>query len=255
MTIQSLKPESPSSSSRPVRLSKYLAASGVAARRKAERLIESGRVTVNGERVQSLPAFIIPGKDSISVDGVVVESAATPVVIAFYKPRGILSTLAHGVDGPDLSQFVPKDGPRLFPIGRLDRESEGLLLLTNDGQLAQTLTHPRFLHQKRYKVWIRTSKERTPAQLLALMVEPRWIAGRMRKCDTASLVGRTSGELIVEVSVHEGLTHLVRRLMDAAGCTVSRLIRIAHGPYELGDLKPGQLRLLLKQDLDVTVRS
>lgn len=226
-----------------LRLSKYLAGAGVAARRKAEELITAGRVSVNGKTVTAMPSFIDPVVDQVAVDGKPIQSTEDTVLYAFYKPRGVMSTLATN-EGPGLKKYLPETNVRLFPVGRLDQESEGLLLLTNDGQLALELTHPRYEHPKKYRVWLTGSSQRTPAQSIQVLKQSRWIAGKLRKFDDVQLEGREGQALIVVITIHEGLKHLIRRFCDAAGYTVERLIRTAHGPYELGDLNTGQTKLL-----------
>lgn len=226
-----------------VRLSKYLAQAGIAARRKAEELITSGKVTVNGKTVTQMPSFINPKTDQVAVDGKPIKPSEEAVLFAFYKPRGVMSTLAID-EGPGLHRYLPKTAARLFPVGRLDQESEGLLLLTNDGQLALELTHPRYEHPKKYRVWLTGSKERAPGESIQVLKQPRWIAGKMRKFDNVEMFGKEKDTLIVDITIHEGLKHLIRRFVDAAGYTVIRLIRTEHGPYKLGDLTPGQTRLL-----------
>lgn len=229
-----------------LRLSKYLAQSGVAARRKAEELIASGKVKVNGKTVTTTPFFIDPSTDTVDVAGEVVTPTRVPVLYALYKPRGVLSTLAME-EGPGLAPYLPQVDERLFPVGRLDQESEGLLLLTNDGQLALELTHPRYEHPKTYRVWLSGSSMRTTSQTIEALKQSRRIAGRMRKFDQVEFIARDKEMLIVEVTIHEGLRHLIRRYADAAGYTVHRLIRIKHGPYELGDLQPGHCRELTRK--------
>ncbi len=241
------------SSSKPtdrLRLSKYLAQVGIAARRKAEALIAAGRVSVNGKRVTQLPSFVNPATDQVTVDGRPVQPAGKTVLFAFYKPRGVLSTLATD-EGSGLAPYLPKTTARLFPVGRLDQESEGLLLLTNDGQLALTLTHPRYEHPKKYRVWLTGPRERSTSDSLQALRQSRRIASRMRQFDGVELIGRDGQSLIVDITIHEGLKHFIRRLADAAGYTVVRLIRTKHGPYGLGDLRPGETLQLPIQFLDL----
>lgn len=224
-----------------MRLSKYLAVAGIAARRPAEELITTGHVTVNGTTVTKLPSFIDSATDQVAVDGQLVEPAHEPVLYALYKPRGVLSTLATD-EGPGLQPYLPATTARLFPVGRLDRESEGLLLLTNDGPLALALTHPRYEHPKQYRVWLTGPSDRSPARTIDVLRQPRYVAGKRRTLDQVQLIDREGKTLIVAITIHEGLKHLIRRFCDAAGYTVVRLIRTAHGPYQLFDLKPGQTR-------------
>lgn len=236
----SAHPQSPTPQPR-VRLNKYLAASGVASRRKADQLILDGSVAVNGRVIQKLGTTINPLVDTVSVSGKPVTAEPAIVVYALYKPRGVVSTASETERRKTVLQFVPKE-PRVFSVGRLDLESEGLLLLTNDGDLALKLTHPRYAHTKRYRVSTSVPRRLDLAVLLGELRKSRYIDGRHRKFDSVTYVGRDDLGLVFDVEVHEGLKHLVRRLVDRAGLTTLRLIRTAHGPITLGSLKPGEWR-------------
>ncbi|MBI4023173.1 rRNA pseudouridine synthase [Candidatus Berkelbacteria bacterium] len=212
------------------------------ARRKADALIEAGRVMVNGRRAL-LGQVVDATMDHILIDGQALPACPRTLLYAYHKPRGVITTLSDPAGRATIATAVgiPE---RLFPVGRLDKESEGLLLLTNDGQLALELTHPRFAHQKRYRVWAEGSRTHSPQAFTEILQTPRRLDGRVRRFDDVLSQGREAGQLVFEVSVHEGLKHLVRRLFDRAGLTVVRLQRITHGPVELGDLAPGAWREL-----------
>ncbi|MGI6103637.1 MAG: pseudouridine synthase [Patescibacteria group bacterium] len=230
------------------RLNKYLAQVGIAARRKVDALIAAGAVRVNG-RVAILGQRVIPGTDRITVDGRSIEHVLpTRVVLAYYKPRGVMTTASDDLGRTTIYADLPTEA-RLYPVGRLDQASEGLLLVTNDGDLALRLTHPRYAHEKRYRVSVDGLASRTPAQLVQALAEPRILGGKRRQFDQVQYVGRENGLRQFEVVVHEGLKHIVRRLVDAAGLTTLRLVRIAHGPIKLGDLKPGNWRPLTEEEL------
>lgn len=200
----------------------------------------------------TLPAFIDPEVDVVAVDGHEVVPAGATTTYALYKPRGVVSTMRDEQGRKHLADLVPAV-PRVFPVGRLDQESEGLILLTNDGDLALRLAHPRYRHQKRYRVWTDQPQRSLKAVLDALR-SPRRIAGKIRAFDQVEFVGFESQQLTFDVIVHEGLKHLVRRLMDASGLTVRRLMRTAHGPVELGSLRPGEWRTVNASELELEKR-
>src|SRR5690606_19177148 len=173
MPHQTTPPNHQPSSKPRLRLSTYLSQAGVVARRAAERHITEGRVTVNGRKVTTLPAFVDPGHDTVAVDGVVIGSNEAPITYALYKPRGVVSTMHDDQGRKHLADLVPAT-PRVFPIGRLDQASEGLILLTNDGELALRLAHPRYEHAKRYRVWTSYPNRPLPA-ILSAVRSPRRI--------------------------------------------------------------------------------
>ena len=230
------------------RLNKYLARAGVAARRKIDDLILSGRVRVNG-KVALLGQRVDLNEDLVEVDGVrVAAPTAERVVLAYYKPRGTVTTTQDDRGRRTIFSDLPKE-PRLFSVGRLDKESEGLLLMTNDGDLALRLTHPRYGHEKVYRVWVSGLAERTPGQLTSSLSRPRHIEGRSRQLKRVTYLGHEGILRCFEVTICEGLKHIVRRLVDAAGLTTERLIRVSHGPIALGSLRPGEWRPLTSEEL------
>jgi 23S rRNA pseudouridine2605 synthase len=224
-----------------MRLAKLLAHSGVASRRAAERLVAEGRVTVAGEVVTD-PARDVDENSEVAVDGLVV--AAEPrEVHALNKPAGVVSTARDTHGRPAVVDLVRSER-RLYPVGRLDADTTGLILLTNDGELAERLTHPRHGVEKVYRV--RPEPPRlTKAALRALgegveLEDGRTAPARVRQV--------RSGEL--EIAIHEGRKRQVRRMCEAVGHRVTSLQRVAFGPLRLGDLKPGQSRLLSSSEVD-----
>lgn len=197
-------------------------------------------MTINGTVVKDLAIRVSPSSDVVTVDGRTVSIAQQTVVYLLNKPRGIISTAADERGRTGVTDLVPST-PRVFPVGRLDRESEGLLVLTNDGELSLRLTHPRYVHTKRYEVWT-SVPQRGVQELIRGLSRPYRIAGKSRRFDAVRYLGRDSGLLHFEVTVHEGLKHLVRRLLDKVGLETKRLVRTAHGPFTLGDLTPGTWR-------------
>ena len=232
--------ESPASDSESVRLQKVLAGAGVASRRAAEELIAAGRVTVNG-RVATLGARVDPRHDAIAVDGVGVPVAADLVYLAVNKPRGMLSAMSSTSDRPCLGDLVGRYGPGLHHVGRLDVDSEGLLLVTNDGPLTHRLTHPSYEVSKRYLVEIEGAIPRGLARTMRAGIE---LDDGPARVDAFVLVDTTPQRALVEVELHEGRNRIVRRMFEAAGHPVRRLVRLSVGPIRLGELKPGRARHL-----------
>ena len=223
----------------PERLQKILARAGVASRRKSEEFIVQGRVTVNGEVIRELGSKVDPQAD-IRLDGERVN-VARPIYLALNKPRGILCSAVPEPDKPAVTQLIPHVTQRLFCVGRLDADSCGLVLLTNDGDLTQRLTHPSFEIPKTYEVKVRgAAKEESVAHLRKGV----YLAEGRVRCDHVSLkhAGRTSSTL--EIEIHQGINREIRRVLAKVGLPVSELKRTAIGPLRLGQLKLGHHRKL-----------
>jgi 23S rRNA pseudouridine2605 synthase len=231
------------------RLQKILSRAGVASRREAERWIVEGRISVNGTVVRKLGSQADPAKDSIKVDGKRVKIAAAPLYFAFHKPPGIITTLDDPEHRPDLTQFIHRWGEkrRVFPVGRLDFNSEGLLLLTSDGELAQRLTHPRFGVKKVYRV--KLSACPSERELAALRQGIRLEDGVTAHA-RVRLLEKLKKNAWVEIEIHEGRNREVRRMFAALGYFVEKLIRIRVGAVALGSLAPGKLRPLAQLEID-----
>ena len=225
------------------RLQKILARAGVASRREAERWILAGRVTVNGTVVRKLGSQADPAKDAVKVDGKRVKLATTPVYYALHKPPGILTTIHDPEKRPDLSSLTARLGgkQRVFPVGRLDFNSSGLLLLTNDGELAQRLTHPRFGVKKVYRAKL---SECPDEEALALVRKGIRLEDGMTAPARVKVVEKLKRNAWIEIEIHEGRKRQVRRMFAALGYFVEKLIRIRVGPVSLGPLAPGALRPL-----------
>lgn len=222
------------------RLQKVLARAGVASRRAAEQLIVAGRVSVNGEVVTELGTRVDPGRDVVRVDDKAVL-AEMPVYYAFHKPPKMITSLKDPEGRPCVGDAVKAVDARVFPVGRLDWDAEGLLLLTNDGALANRLTHPRYGVRRTYDAKVRGTP--SEAVVAALAVGVRLEDGLARP-ESVDVVGRAKKNTWVRVTVTEGRPHLVKRLLAAVGHPVQRLRRIAYGGVELGDLEAGQMRPL-----------
>jgi 23S rRNA pseudouridine2605 synthase len=227
------------------RLQKVLAAAGVGSRRACEELIAARRVTVDG-RVAILGDRVDPEVAEIHVDGERVIVDANQVYLAMNKPRGVVSTMADERGRAAIADFIGNLPQRVFHVGRLDTDSEGLLLLTNDGDLAHKLMHPSFGVAKTYLVEVPAPVRRGVGRQLSAGVE---LEDGPARVDAFRIVDSLPGKALVEVVLHEGRKHVVRRMMDAVGYPASRLVRTAIGPIRLGDLKPGRTRRLNRAEV------
>jgi 23S rRNA pseudouridine2605 synthase len=224
-----------------VRLQKVLASAGVASRRVGEEMISAGRVQVNGEVVRTLGARVDPRHDVIHVDGMRVVTRTDLVYLALNKPPDVLSAMSDDRGRPTVGDYVADRDERLFHVGRLDRDSEGLLLFTNDGELANRLMHPRYAVAKTYLAEIRAPVRRDLGRVLLAGVP---LEDGPARADRYRLVEVSGARAIIEVQLHEGRKHIVRRLLAEAGYPVSRLVRTEIGPVRLGHQRPGTLRRL-----------
>jgi pseudouridine synthase len=231
------------------RLQKILARAGLASRREAERWIAEGRVSVNGTVVRKLGTQADPVKDSIKVDGKRIKPAAAPLYYAFHKPPGVITTLNDPQHRPDLTPYLERLGEkrRLFPVGRLDYNTTGLLLLTNDGDFALRLAHPRFGVKKLYQA--KLSACPTPEDLARLRKGIRLEDG-MSAPARARVIEKLKKNAWVEIEVHEGRKREVRRMFEALGFFVEKLVRIKVGSVSLGALPLGELRPLSRMEVD-----
>ncbi|ROS74445.1 pseudouridine synthase [Cellulomonas sp. PhB143] len=229
-----------------VRLQKVLAGAGLGSRRACEQLIEEGRVQVDGVTVRELGVRVVPGDVVLHVDGMRVQLDTSLVTVALNKPQGVLSTM-HDPDGrPTLTDFVGDRKERLFHVGRLDADSEGLLLLTNDGELANRLTHPKYEVRKTYLVSVEGRVKGSLANKLLHGVE---LEDGTARVDAYKLVDATPVESLVEVVIHDGRNRIVRRMFEEVGHPVTRLVRTQVGPIRLGNLRPGTTRVLGQAEL------
>ena len=227
------------------RLQKILSARGVCSRRKAEEMIQAGRVTCNGNTV-GLGNMADPDLDEIRVDGVLLPSPEGHVYIMLNKPRGYVTTLSDEKGRPNAAQLIDC-GTRVYPVGRLDMDSEGLLLFTNDGEFANRLMHPKHEVNKTYRVLVQNFSEEN----LDKLKQPIELDGyRIRRPDVKLLRTRDRGQAQLLVTIHEGRNRQVRRMCDAAGMKVLRLQRIAEGNVKLGQLECGKWRHLTPEELD-----
>ncbi|WP_066462997.1 pseudouridine synthase [Sanguibacter suarezii] len=229
-----------------VRLQKVLATAGLGSRRACENLITAGRVEVDGVLVTELGVRIDPDKNVVHVDGLRIQLDQSLLTLALNKPLGVVSTM-HDPDGrPTLAEFVADRPERLFHIGRLDADSEGLILLTNDGELANRLAHPKYEIPKTYLVHV---EGRVPATLGTKLTHGIELEDGVAKVDKFRIVDSTPQASLVEVELHEGRNRIIRRMFAEAGYPVNQLVRTKIGPVRLGDLRPGRVRVLGQTEL------
>lgn len=223
-----------------VRLQKVLAAAGIGSRRACEELIADGRVTVDGQ-VAELGMRIDPVTAVVHVDGERIPTAPGNVVLVLNKPRGVVSTMADEHGRPCVGDLVEDRAERLFHVGRLDADTEGLLILTNDGELANRLGHPSHEIDKEYVATVSGEITREALRQLERGVE---LEDGTAACDRIRIVGQVPGRSMVELVIHEGRNRIVRRMLDAVGFPVTDLVRTRIGPLHLGQQRPGTLREL-----------
>ena len=226
------------------RLQKILSSCGAASRRKAEQLILERRVRVNGNTA-SLGDTADIEEDVIEVDGVRLKKQPEKVVLMLNKPRGYVCTLSDEKGRKDVSELVADCGVRVYPVGRLDLNSEGLLLLTNDGELANRLTHPKKEVDKVYLVWLSRYIEGCERSI----AQPIEIDGRETTAAKVERITQSGETALLRVTIHEGRNRQIRRLCQRADVTVTRLRRVQEGPVSLGDLRPGQWRYLTEDEI------
>ena len=229
-----------------VRLQKLLAAAGVGSRRACENLITAGRVEVEGQVVTELGVRIDPDRQTVHVDGVRVQLDESRVYLAFNKPVGVVSTMSDDLGRVSLADYVGNRPERLFHVGRLDADTEGLLLLTNDGELAHRLQHPAYGVLKTYVAQIPGPVPRELGRRLREGVE---LEDGPVKVDSFKVVDSQPGRALVEVVLHEGRKHVVRRMLDEVGHPVLTLVRTQVGPIRLGGLKSGRTRKLSSDEV------
>jgi pseudouridine synthase len=229
-----------------VRLQKVLAAAGVGSRRHCEELIGEGRVEVDGEVVRRFGARVDPDNQVIRVDGRRIAASEKLVYVALNKPAGVLTTMSDTRGRPTIADLLGDRAERLFHVGRLDYETEGLMLLMNDGELAHRLAHPRFGVLKTYLADIAGPVPRDLGRTLMNGIE---LDDGPASADRFRVVERAGSRALVEITLHEGRKHIVRRMLAETGRPVSRLVRTQVGPVVLGSLKPGASRRLTSKEV------
>ncbi len=229
-----------------MRLQKYLADCGVASRRACEQIILDGRVMVNG--IPAVLGMSVEESDEVRLDGKPLRVQEQRVVLMLYKPRGVVSTSSDEAGRKTVQAFISELPYRLYNVGRLDLNSEGLLLLTNDGELCNLLMHPRFGVEKTYRVVCDGTLSATEIAKLTNGVELE--DGLTAPAKIANIRRSTTGGTAFSITIHEGRNRQIRRMLEAVGHRTLRLKREQYGNLKLGDLKPGQWRYLAKEEID-----
>ena len=228
-----------------IRLQKFLADAGVASRRAGEQIILAGRVSVNGRPVCQLGTRVDPLHDEVTVDGKPVR-AKRKLYVALHKPAGCVCSARDELGRPVIHDLLPKEWQNLHSVGRLDFDSEGLIFLTNDGQFALHLTHPRYGVRKKY---VATVEGRVEKAMLGQITRGVWHAGEKLRALAARLVSAGHARSVVELELGEGKNREVRRLFESQGLAVKRLQRTQIGKIKLGELKPGRWRTLTETEI------
>ena len=226
------------------RIQKIMASRGVASRRASEELILQGRVTCNGQ-VCGLGDRADPEKDTILVDGRPLPSTPDAIYILLHKPRGYVTTLSDEKGRKNVSQLVSDCPQRVYPVGRLDMDSEGLLLLTNDGELANHLMHPSHVVDKVYQVWVQGFSP----EGLERLSQPIELDGYRIRKPAVKCQKRTGDKALLQITIHEGRNRQIRRMCDIAGMEVQRLKRIREGSLSMGQLPLGKWRYLTQEEV------
>jgi 23S rRNA pseudouridine2605 synthase len=229
-----------------VRLQKVLAEAGIGSRRHCEELIGEGRVSVDGQTVRRFGARVDPSSQVIRVDGKRIPSAPSQVYLAFNKPAKVLTAMSDPRGRRTISDFLGDRAERLFHVGRLDYETEGLMLLTNDGELAHRLAHPSFEVAKTYLAEVTGPVPRDLGRRLATGIE---LEDGVANADKFRVIDRSGSRVLVEITLHEGRKHIVRRMLAETGHPVSRLVRTNVGPIKLGSMRPGSTRELSTREI------
>ena len=229
------------------RLNKIIADAGIASRRAADQLILEGRVSVDGEIIIELGGKYDPEISDIKVDGESLIMNKSKTYLAFHKPAGIISTMSDPEGRANLGDYFKDRKDRLYHVGRLDKDSEGIILLTNDGDLAHRATHPSYGLEKRYLVEVEGEFNKQMSDQLLQGVRLEDGLARAMKVVHARAVSKNHHW--VEITIHEGRFHIIRRLIESLGLKVLRLIRLDFGPINLGDMKPGRHRVLNSQEM------
>lgn len=228
-----------------IRLQKLLAECGIASRRKAEEMIAAGDVKVNGQTAH-IGDKADPKRDKITVRGRRVEPVRENIYLMLNKPRGYITTMSDEMDRKCVAELVSEIPERIYPVGRLDRESEGMLLMTNDGAFANAMMHPSMHVPKTYRVTVRPSINEDQLTQMAVGIE---IDGRKTAPADVKVLSQEPGRVVLEIVLYEGRNREIRNMCEAIGLEVARLRRVAMGPIKMGMLQPGQWRYLTREEV------
>ncbi len=231
-----------------IRLNRFISLCGVVSRRRADELIQEGRVTVNGEIVEKLGRKIDPYKDVIEVDGKRVSYKENFIYIALYKPKDYIVSLKDPYNRPKIIDLLPRLKERIFPVGRLDYDSEGILILTNNGELTNRLTHPRYQIERVYRVEVKGIP--SPEKLEKLR-KGIYLYGKKTSPAKIKLVTKKGKNALVEIKLYEGRKRQIKLMFLAIGHPVIKLKRISFGRISLKGLKPGEWRYLNKSEVEI----
>jgi 23S rRNA pseudouridine2605 synthase len=229
-----------------VRLQKVLAEAGVASRRACEEIIAQGRVRVNGKIIREMGLKVDPETVKIEVDGEEIRAAQPRTLLAFNKPAGVVSAMSDPQGRPCLGDFFSEWPGRLFHVGRLDYETEGLILLTNDGDLANRLAHPKHEVAKRYLVQVRGV---LPSNLTSVLKGGVELEDGLVRLSAVTILARSEKSALLEIELHEGRNRIIRRLFAQLELPVEHLVRIGVGTIDLGELRPGRWRAISDPEL------
>lgn len=228
-----------------VRLQKFLAEAGVASRRAGERIILEGRIAVNGQPVRLLGTKVDPLHDRVTVDGKAIR-AKRKIYLALHKPRGCVCSRNDEHQRPTIYELLPKEWSEVYSVGRLDYDTEGLIFLTNDGEFALRLTHPRYGVRKKY---LATVEGKVEPEMTALLTRGVFHDGEKLRAERAHVLAATRARSVVELELTEGKNREVRRLFESQGRSVKRLQRTQIGKIKLGELRPGKWRTLTEPEI------
>jgi 23S rRNA pseudouridine2605 synthase len=229
-----------------IRLNKYIAQAGIASRRRADELIAYGKVRINGKVVRELGTMVMPG-DKVDVSGTPIAPIADVAYLVVHKPPGVMTTMRDPQGRRTIAELIPKKMPRVVPVGRLDYDTAGVLLMTNDGELANRLLHPRYGVEKVYRV---TIEGRLAAEDVKRLHDGVALdRGEQAAGAKVRVVSVRAGFSVLDLTVHEGRNRQVRRMFEALGHPVRDLVRLRFGPISLGDLPLGHTRSLTEKEL------
>ncbi len=232
--------------STPIRIQKYIAQCGIASRRKAEEFINAGRVAIDGEIVKEMGVCIIPGENRITFDGKPVEAKEQLVYYLLNKPKGYVTTLSDPQGRPIVTSLIKDIDARLFPVGRLDLDTEGALILTNDGELAQKIQHPSHGIDKTYEALVKGCPKKDTIELLKHGI---FLEGKMTSPARVSVVAKVGTNCLMQITIHEGRKRQVRKMFGFIGNPVLHLKRTAYGKLSLGRMALGDYRQLNPSEL------
>jgi 23S rRNA pseudouridine2605 synthase len=230
----------------PVRLQKYIAQCGVASRRKAEELIGAGRIAIDGVIIREMGIRIVPGKNSVTFDGKPVQAEEKLVYYLLNKPKGYVTTLSDPQGRPIVTSLIKEKNVRLFPVGRLDLDTEGALLLTNDGVLAQKVQHPSYEIDKTYEALVKGCPSKDQ---LGHLEKGIFLEGKLTAPATVSIISRVGGNCLMRITIHEGRKRQVKKMFAFIGNPVLQLKRTAYGKLSLGRIPLGKYRQLNPSEL------